>query len=141
MSNGGRRISASPATKKTSIAGSCHSSHHGCQASTMPVRDSVPAAIATLAAASTNGSSYASSWAAARRPPSSEYLLADAHAAMSTATTPTPSDGQHEEQADVERLADQVARARAGSPAAPPGRASARRPAPAGTPARRPRAA
>src|SRR6266511_110435 len=91
MSNGGRRISASPAVKKTNIAGSCQSSHQGCQALTMPGRDNVPAAMATLAAASTNGSSYASSCAAARRPPRSAYLLAEAHAAMSTATTPTPT--------------------------------------------------
>ena len=36
MSNGGRCSSASPATKKTSAAGACQSSHHGCQASAMP---------------------------------------------------------------------------------------------------------
>ena len=48
MSNGGRCSSASPAMKNTTSAGSCQSSHHGCQASTMPGSDSVPAAIATL---------------------------------------------------------------------------------------------
>lgn len=57
MSNGGRRISARPATKKITIAGACQSSHQGCHASTMPVRLRVPAAIATEAAASTSGSS------------------------------------------------------------------------------------
>src|SRR5437763_7574085 len=91
MSKGGRRISASPATKNTTSAGSCHSSHHGRQAATMPGRERVPAAIATDAAASTTGSSYPSSCAAARGPPSSEYLLALDHAAMRTATTPTPT--------------------------------------------------
>ncbi len=57
MSNGGRRISATPATKKITSAGACQISHHGCQACTIPGRLSVPAAIATLAAASTSGSS------------------------------------------------------------------------------------
>ena len=57
----------------------------------MPDRDRVPAAIATDAAASTNGSSYPSSCAAARNPPSSEYLFALDQAAISTATTPTPT--------------------------------------------------
>jgi hypothetical protein len=56
----------------------------------MPTSDSVPAAIATEAAASTSGSSYASSWAAPRRPPIREYLLADAHAPISMPTTPIP---------------------------------------------------
>src|SRR5690606_39542998 len=76
MSNGGRRSSASPATKNTTPPMACHGSHHHCHASTMPGSDSVPAAIATEEAASTSGSSYATSWAAARMPPSSEYLLA-----------------------------------------------------------------
>ena len=57
MSNGGRCSSASPATKNTTAPGSCQSSHHGSHASTMPGSDRVPAAIATEAAASTNGSS------------------------------------------------------------------------------------
>ena len=57
MSNGGRCSSASPATKNTTAPGSCQSSHHGSHASTMPGSDSVPAAIATDAAASMNGSS------------------------------------------------------------------------------------
>ena len=43
--------------RRSPCAGACQSSHHGCHASTMPGRLSVPAAIATLAAASTSGSS------------------------------------------------------------------------------------
>src|SRR5437016_2652778 len=42
----------------------------------MPSSESVPAAIAALDAASTNGSSYAISCAPARMPPSNEYLFA-----------------------------------------------------------------
>ena len=56
-SNGGRISSASPATKNTTSPGSCASSHHGSHASAMPTSDSVPAAMATLDAASTIGSS------------------------------------------------------------------------------------
>ena len=43
--------------KNTTNPGNCVSSHHGDQASAMPTSDRVPAAIATLAAASTIGSS------------------------------------------------------------------------------------
>ena len=57
MSNGGRVISATPPTTKQTSAGSCQMSHQGSQASPMPVSDRVPAAIATLLAASTIGSS------------------------------------------------------------------------------------
>src|SRR4051812_35312054 len=91
MSNGGRRSSASPATKKTTPPMNCQGSHHHCHASTMPVIDSVPAAIATEEAASTSGSSYDMSWAADLMPPSTEYLLADAHPAMIDPSTPMPS--------------------------------------------------
>src|SRR6266545_676117 len=42
MSNGGRRISASPARKNTTRAGSCHSSHHGRHALTMPGSERLP---------------------------------------------------------------------------------------------------
>src|SRR3954451_1578694 len=57
MSNGGRCSSASPAMKNTSSPGSCQSNHQGFQAAAIPLRLSVPAATATLAADSTNGSS------------------------------------------------------------------------------------
>ena len=56
----------------------------------MPGSESVPAAIATEAAVSSIGSSYASSWAAVRRPPRRENLLADAQPAISEPSTPTP---------------------------------------------------
>ncbi|GES08077.1 hypothetical protein Amac_016720 [Acrocarpospora macrocephala] len=68
----------------------CQGSHHHCQASTMPVSERVPAAIATLEAASTSGSSYDISCAADRIPPSTEYLLPDDHPAMIDPSTPTP---------------------------------------------------
>src|SRR3712207_2690629 len=90
MSNGGRCSSASPAVKNTNSAGACQSSHHGFQASTMPTSDSVPAAIATDDAASTNGSSYAISWAATLMPPSRLNLFALDQPPMSVPITPTP---------------------------------------------------
>ncbi|KOV98166.1 hypothetical protein ADL02_06625 [Streptomyces sp. NRRL WC-3723] len=57
MSNGGRCSSASPATKKTIAPTICQGSHHQWKACTMPGRETVPAAIATEAAASSIGSS------------------------------------------------------------------------------------
>ena len=56
-SNGGRCSSASPAMKNTMSPGSWVSSHHGSHASAIPISESVPAAMATLEAASTIGSS------------------------------------------------------------------------------------
>src|SRR3954447_10224134 len=89
MSNGGRWSSARPATSSTKAAGACHSNHHGRHASAIPTSDSVPAAIATLLAASTSGSSYASNCAAERMAPSSAYLFALAQPAISVPRTPT----------------------------------------------------
>jgi hypothetical protein len=63
-------------------------------ASTIWMIDSDPASIATTAADSTIGSSYAISWAAARSAPISAYLFADDHPAISTPiveTDPTAS--------------------------------------------------
>src|SRR6478752_4259090 len=88
MSKGGRWSSASPATKNTTRPGSCQSNHHGVQAAAMAASEMLPAPIAVDTAASTKGSSYASSWAATRRPPSSENLLALDHPAISEPTTP-----------------------------------------------------
>src|SRR5690606_15587524 len=56
-SKGVRCSSATLAARKTKAAGACHSSHHQDHSWTMPVSDRVPAAIATLAAAITSGSS------------------------------------------------------------------------------------
>src|SRR4051812_21688408 len=89
MSNGGRCSSASPATTNTSAAGACQSSHQGRQASPMPTSESVPAAMAALLAASTSGSSYASSCAADRIAPSRAYLFALDQPAMRVPSTPT----------------------------------------------------
>src|SRR3954454_23424348 len=90
MSNGGLCSSARPAVKNTRPPTTCQASHHGCHASTMPLNDSVPAAIATDAAASTNGSSYDISWAATRIPPSRLNLFALAQPPIRVPTTPTP---------------------------------------------------
>src|SRR5918996_1254640 len=90
MSNGGRCSSASPAMKNTAAPIACQASHHGCQASTIPGSESVPAAMATDAAVSTKGSSYAMSCAAVRSPPSREYLLPLAQPPISEPRTPTP---------------------------------------------------
>src|SRR5919198_677194 len=90
MSNGGRRSSASPATKNTAAPIACQGSHHHRHASTMPGSDSVPAAIAADEAANTMGSSYDSSWAATRMPPSRLYLFALAQPAMIAPSTATP---------------------------------------------------
>ncbi len=49
---------------------------------TIPWTFSVPAWMTTPITARTRGSSYATSWPAALRPPISEYLLADAQPAM-----------------------------------------------------------
>src|ERR671932_1771589 len=89
MSNGGRCSSARPATTNTSAAGACQISHHGRHASAMPTSDRVPAAMATLLAASTSGSSYASSCAAERIAPSRAYLFALAQPAIRVPRTPT----------------------------------------------------
>src|SRR3954449_5306126 len=89
MSNGGLRSSAMPETKNTTAATPCHGSHHQVHDDAMPDRERVPAAIAALDAASTNGSSYAISCAAARTPPISAYLLALDQPAMSTPMMPT----------------------------------------------------
>src|SRR4051794_7149486 len=89
MSNGGRRSSAMPETKKTNAATPCHGSHHQVQDDAMPDRERVPAAIAALEAASTRGSSYAISCAAARTPPMRAYLLALDQPAISTPMMPT----------------------------------------------------
>src|SRR5262245_11513969 len=89
MSNGGRCNSASPATKNTTMPGNCHNSHHGSHASTMPGSDRVPAAIATLEAARTNGSSYDISCTATRIPPSRLNLLALAQPPIKVPRTPT----------------------------------------------------
>ena len=70
--------------------GSCQSSHHGVQASAMETSERLPAASATEATASTIGSSYDSSWAAARIAPSREYLFADAQPAINVPMIPTP---------------------------------------------------
>src|SRR5918992_5497387 len=53
-------------------------------ASTMSTSESEPASIATAAAASTIGSSYAISWAALRSAPINAYLLALDQPAIST---------------------------------------------------------
>src|SRR5215212_5499921 len=89
MSNGGRCSSARPATTNTSAAGACQITHQGRQASAMPTSERVPAAMATLLAASTRGSSYASSCAAARIAPSRAYLFALAQPAIRVPSTPT----------------------------------------------------
>ena len=75
--------------KNTTAPTPWYGSHHQCHECAMPLSDNVPAAIATLAAASTSGSSYAISCAPARRPPSREYLLALAQPAMRMPSTPT----------------------------------------------------
>ena len=90
MSKGGRWSSARPATKKTRAPTICQGSHHHSKASRMPGSETVPAAMATEAAVSSIGSSYARSWAAVRRPPRRENLLAEAQPAMSEPRTPTP---------------------------------------------------
>ncbi len=56
-SNGVRCSSATLAARKTKAAGACQASHHQDHSWTIPVRERVPAAMATLAAASTSGSS------------------------------------------------------------------------------------
>ena len=76
--------------KKTRAPTICQGSHHQWKALRMPGSETVPAAIATEAAASSIGSSYARSWAAVRRPPRRENLLAEAQPAISEPSTPTP---------------------------------------------------
>ena len=83
MSKGGRVSSASAAIMKMAAPSGCVSTYqYRCCASAMPTSDSVPACITTATAASTIGSSYAISWAAARRAPISENLFALAHPAI-----------------------------------------------------------
>ena len=92
MSNGGRVSSASDATTKTRKPTSCHgrTMFHMLRCdSTMPTSDSVPACITMAAAASTSGSSYAISCAAARSAPISENLFAEDQPAISTPITDT----------------------------------------------------
>ena len=100
MSNGGRVSSASEATRKMTNPTGCVSANQylSC-ASTIPIIESVPACITIAAAASTSGSSYAMSCAAARSAPISENLFAEDQPAMSTPITETRGHRQHEEDA------------------------------------------
>ena len=88
MSNGGRVSSARDATKKIRNPAICGNTNHTlCCCSAMNSSDRLewPATLAcrmTAAAARISGSSYAMSWAAARRAPISENLFALAHPAI-----------------------------------------------------------
>src|SRR5215203_5493794 len=78
-SNGVRLPSAVAAMKKTMNASGCWNTYQfqnqpDC-APTMPLSDSVPASMTTPTGASRSGSSYDTTCAAARKPPSREYLL------------------------------------------------------------------
>jgi hypothetical protein len=90
MSNGGRVSSASDATRKiTNPTGWVSANQYRSWASTIPIIDRVPACITIEAAASTSGSSYAMSCAAARSAPINENLFAEDQPAMSTPITVT----------------------------------------------------
>src|SRR5918992_2918972 len=88
MSNGTRVISATAPVVNTRNAASPmpggQIANGQLCASTMSTSESEPASIATDAAASTIGSSYAMSCAAERKAPISAYLLALDHPAIST---------------------------------------------------------
>src|SRR5512132_1703570 len=90
MSNGGRDSSATAAIMNTMNSGNSGIAYQIVRwDSTMPIIDVVPASMTTAAPASTSGSSYAISWAAARNAPINENLFAEDQPAISTPSTPT----------------------------------------------------